>query len=640
MCRHSRFGLFVLVLAWGMAHGVAHAACLASADPVAARIDAIAARDPREAIRQAAAALAAGGSSDALRRASLLAVQAQSYSALELDGDARRAASTGLELARDPRSAAHVALSIALAENIYDAAGIDGAVASIEAERAAQPPGTPADICLLVALGGLQHRQNRTAESVASLTAAYRASAAPALIRQRVAAAAILAAVMRSAGDFQQALALNQEVIDWDSARGASIELSVNQYMRGSIYMGLRNYENAIGEFAKSRTLSERLGDSQGIAFADMSTCQAHIETGAMRLARQECDSAARVFNASRSTDVLKQCDALLARIDLAEGRLHSSLARLNEALDHGGTDMPQRQVAPIYKARAQTFAALGDYRAAFVDLDEYLNRYTAENELDRTLQAAAQRARFETDREIERNGALQRELALSTEMAAHRAGQLRFTVSVIVIGSIGTALLAYALYGNLRYRNRLIALAEQDDLTGLPNRRRIAALANQALTAAAASGRPVTIGLIDLDHFKSINDRCGHAIGDRVLKEFAALGRGLLRSQDAFGRWGGEEYLVVFHDTPLDAAVEVTDRLRAAALLIELPASAGDFHVSFSAGLAARTDNLQSLDAIVASADAALYEAKHQGRNLVRIDQDSYHAAATGVRQALRGRM
>ena len=82
--------------------------------------------------------------------------------------------------------------------------------------------------------------------------------------------------------------------------------------------------------------------------------------------------------------------------------------------------------------------------------------------------------------------------------------------------------LLTYILIANLRHRRELVRLARQDGLTALPNRRRTAELATAALNHAIENQRPLTVAVIDLDHFKTINDRCGHATGDYVLKEFA----------------------------------------------------------------------------------------------------------------------
>jgi diguanylate cyclase (GGDEF)-like protein len=307
--------------------------------------------------------------------------------------------------------------------------------------------------------------------------------------------------------------------------------------------------------------------------------------------------------------------------------------------LDRDGTNMPARQLAPIYYMRARSHAALHYYPSAYQDLDQYVKRYTTLNDLERTQQVAVATARFDTDREIERNAALQRELALSTERLERRRQELRWTVVIIALSGLVIALLAWLLNANLRYRRELLRLANQDVLTGLPNRRRATELATEALSSAAAEHRAVTIALIDLDHFKSINDRYGHAIGDQVLKEFARRARKVLRTFDTLGRWGGEEFLLILPNTALDAAVPVIHRMRSATADIQLPQTAHGLQVSFSAGLATRSKHVQSLNEIIASADAALYEAKNAGRNLVRLDHETYQAAASGVVRALYGK-
>ena len=145
-------------------------------------------------------------------------------------------------------------------------------------------------------------------------------------------------------------------------------------------------------------------------------------------------------------------------------------------------------------------------------------------------------------------------------------------------------------------------------------------------------------MAIIDLDHFKAINDRCGHAAGDHVLREFARVSRGALRATDVLGRWGGEEFLLILPETTLDAALASVERLRVLALAIQLPAADKEapLRITFSAGLATTADGARSLGEIIARADAALYEAKNEGRDLVRIDRESYQTASTGVRRAL----
>jgi diguanylate cyclase (GGDEF)-like protein len=326
----------------------------------------------------------------------------------------------------------------------------------------------------------------------------------------------------------------------------------------------------------------------------------------------------------------------LLARIDLAEGHPEKALATLNEVLDHSGTDVLPYRVAALYQWRARTNAALHNYRDAYNDLAEYMRRYVATNDADRTKQAVALRARFETDREVERNALLKRELDLSHEQSQRQAQQLRWNAIAAVSAVLVIALLIYFLVTNLRFRKQLVRLASLDGLTGLPNRRRTAELATEALADATASEKPLTVAIIDMDHFKFINDRCGHATGDYVLREFARLGRESVRACDVLGRWGGEEFLLIMPDATSDVAMATLERLRTLVFAINLPPSGAGLRVSLSAGLAVRERQVRSLDELIARADAALYLAKNEGRDLVRLADEKF-LTTSGIRRATR---
>jgi diguanylate cyclase (GGDEF)-like protein len=124
---------------------------------------------------------------------------------------------------------------------------------------------------------------------------------------------------------------------------------------------------------------------------------------------------------------------------------------------------------------------------------------------------------------------------------------------------------------------------------------------------------------MIDADHFKRINDTYGHQTGDEVLREISTRCRQTLRSNDVFGRYGGEEFLVVFPETTIDEAGAVAERLRVA--VGGQPIQIGDkaLEVTVSIGLASHAPG-HDLDKLVERADAALYAAKQSGRNIVRV--------------------
>ncbi|MEA3198091.1 MAG: hypothetical protein QOF32_2143 [Gammaproteobacteria bacterium] len=629
----------LLAIAWTAGSSPSVAACLNSQDPSIRELQTLVDKDAASALKQLETRLQTlehAPQPDVQLLASLYAVQAQAYAILELDGDAKAAALKGLRFAVRVNDPVHLDLLSTYAESVYDAAGIDSALESIDAARAAQAGGSLADTCLLITRGLLEYRADRTDVAIGNLIQAYRASAAPELAEPRMLAAEVLATVMRSTGDYPQALALNREVIDWETAHGATLRLSVNRFLRGRILSLMGQYAPAIDEFTEARELSVQLNDTQGVAFADLLDCNARIELGQFQRAALECSNALRAFRAVHSADEVKDAQASLARIDLANGHADKALAALNEVLDQGGADLLPSRVASLYEWRARASAALGNYRDAYSDLAEYARRYAAANDADRSRQAAALRARFETDREIERNALLKRELQASREQAQRQARQLRWNAIAVTSGVLVIALLIYFLMANRRYRQQLVKLASQDALTGLPNRRCTAELATAALARATANEESLTIALIDLDHFKFINDRCGHGTGDFVLKEFARVGREALRDSDVLGRWGGEEFLLVMPGATVEIAQANLERMRTLLFGISLPPSGAGLRVSLSAGLATSLKHGRSLDEMIARADSALYVAKNEGRDLVRVADESY-LTTTAIRRVVR---
>ena len=168
----------------------------------------------------------------------------------------------------------------------------------------------------------------------------------------------------------------------------------------------------------------------------------------------------------------------------------------------------------------------------------------------------------------------------------------------------------------------RNLAVAEiraaTDGLTGLPNKRAVTDALKRTFAQAATTKAPLALLLLDLDHFKQINDQRGHAVGDQVLANVGATLRSVLRARDFAGRNGGEEFAVLLPDTEIGAALEIAERVRAAIAEISLPGT--DVSVTASIGVAGFPGQASTLDRLERLADAALYLAKRQGRNRVEL--------------------
>jgi len=163
----------------------------------------------------------------------------------------------------------------------------------------------------------------------------------------------------------------------------------------------------------------------------------------------------------------------------------------------------------------------------------------------------------------------------------------------------------------------RIEELAELDELTGSYNRRCIMRMLDEEIARAGRNGAPCSIALIDLDWFKRINDAFGHPTGDEVLRTFAITMFANIRGIDRFGRYGGEEFLLVLPDMSTDNAVRALDRLRAIIADLDWSAFSPDMRVTISAGVATLKPD-ETPDTFLARADRALYVAKARGRNRI----------------------
>ncbi|MFT3720004.1 GGDEF domain-containing protein [Pseudorhodoferax sp.] len=187
-------------------------------------------------------------------------------------------------------------------------------------------------------------------------------------------------------------------------------------------------------------------------------------------------------------------------------------------------------------------------------------------------------------------------------------------TFVVIILSSLGFILMAK---DRADAANRY--LATHDGLTGVANRRALLLALERDVARTVRTGKPYALLMLDIDHFKAINDSHGHGAGDAVLRHVAAVLQARLRAQDMLGRYGGEEFLVLLPDTPLRGAARLAETLREA--VEQAPCAYGGRSLAVTASIGASSMHMapgDSVDPLVQAADLALYAAKAAGRNRV----------------------
>jgi diguanylate cyclase (GGDEF)-like protein len=171
----------------------------------------------------------------------------------------------------------------------------------------------------------------------------------------------------------------------------------------------------------------------------------------------------------------------------------------------------------------------------------------------------------------------------------------------------------------NARLFDEVQRLATLDGLTGTYNRRHFMDVANLAFESARRFGQPLAAIMLDVDHFKSVNDRYGHAVGDQVLRALADRCRAALRSIDVLGRYGGEEFAIMLPGTQRhNGAMILAERIRQQVAQEPVQTDAGPVRVTVSVGVAGMEADTPDPGELFKRADSALYEAKQAGRNRV----------------------
>lgn len=166
-------------------------------------------------------------------------------------------------------------------------------------------------------------------------------------------------------------------------------------------------------------------------------------------------------------------------------------------------------------------------------------------------------------------------------------------------------------------FENKLVEFATIDSLTGALNRRAFMEAAHAALTLARRHGRPLSLLMLDADHFKTVNDTHGHHVGDAVLMRLSALARTCVRGTDSFGRLGGEEFAILLPETDGEHAIEVAERLLSTVRSAEVAGDEGAIvRFTVSIGLVALGSDIADVEELLRRADRALYRAKSLGRD------------------------
>lgn len=599
-----------------------HAACLAEQGGRLAPLEQLAFNQPRAALAAATATLAASKAAPASELAALNAIAAEAARQIGLSKQSAAFADTGLALLPpDATSDLAVRLRTVRAFVSTNLGGMDAAIVDLN-RLAESVKGRPLALgCILRDRGWLHFRDGDTDQALDDLLRAWELLRRTASPDEAMVVSGRLSMAQFSVHDYAQALTLVDESIAFFRRRNARLRLATALDRRASILTAADRFDEALVSANEALKIHSAAGDRVGTGQSQLRLCAVEAARHAFGTATMWCDAAEATLKQTSGVDDNDErtLAALRGKVLLDQGKPRQALSQLDFAAAPGGA-VPAFDLTELHAMRARALAALGNYKRAYAMQSEYLRGTQQQFELDRMRELTRQRARFENDRQHQRLALLQKDSALA---AAQLQSQQRATRLAAIAGlaALLTALaLGYALLANRKHRAQLIDQAERDYLTGLPNRRAIVRAGVQALKVVRGSNSGLVLALIDLDHFKHVNDRYGHAVGDKLLQRFAFTSRAVLGSQAQLGRYGGEEFLLVFGKQRIEDARALGEQLREAICATSIDVEGTALHVTLSMGLAQSVSGDEEFDQLARRADAALYLAKTRGRNRVEV--------------------
>jgi len=322
----------------------------------------------------------------------------------------------------------------------------------------------------------------------------------------------------------------------------------------------------------------------------------------------------------SKYQQLISQFDALLAQAYLDAGdpglARQSALAVVAQRARNKSGEPLSVAYKVLYQLEKQQ-GNLGkalDYHEKYQDANKgYLNAVNARALAYQTVQQQLVANKLQVETLGKQNKILQLQQTLNTK--ASETSRLYIILLITVL-----AFIAFWAYRVKRSQLRFMKLARRDGLTGIYNRQHFINEVELQLKYCRKSSREVCLVLLDLDHFKAVNDTYGHATGDQVLKNAVAACQAHLRSSDIFGRLGGEEFGIVLPDCSLQRVVERVELIRRAISTSARRDEQPDLVVSASFGVASTAHTGYEMRDLLVAADDALYRAKRDGRNRVRV--------------------
>ena len=466
--------------------------------------------------------------------------------------------------------------------------------------------------------GEMYSYQGELAEGLMELMDSHRRYEALGLETKGREVLARIANAYRRMGLYERAQSYFQELEHDYRVQGDEEHLVDIHTQQGLLYVETGDYERALPLMAEAELYY--LGQQQDgmLAWTRIEMATVLLNQGKTEQAMAKLEQAASLLHQQgKGADSVTRGHwyIVMAMALDATGKPAEALRYLDQAEPIFAKEQNLRFLAWVHEVRARVLERQGRIREALANLKLYVKTKQALEKMLQEQRSLQMRFEFDLARKELENQSLRSNQQLQAEKLKQLQERRYWQYLVVTLLVLVMGILVIHQRGRTRKMHRL---AMTDELTGIHNRRQIQAKGRKWFNEAREGGKPLCVLLLDIDHFKKVNDRLGHHVGDLVLTAVAQCIEDQLRSLDRVGRNGGEEFLVLLPDTRLDEAAEVAERIRQEVSLLRIEGVPEDHPIHISIGCAEYRPEDDNLGELVRRADEAMYQAKLAGRNRV----------------------
>lgn len=429
--------------------------------------------------------------------------------------------------------------------------------------------------------------------------------------------------VLKALGDIPRAMEYYERALDKYGRLNNPGGVAGCRYNLGVLQEELKQFDAALASYGEAQRAAEALGDQYILSLALASTGSALRSAGRLGEAEVAIGRALEVCQRMDRRRGIADNLLKLASVQRLQGHLPAALLSAQEGLALAEGLEDRRMVADAHRELAEVYEAMGRPREALASFRRFEVIDEEVAGVEKSSQVSKLMIAFESARKEQEITALHGQR--QAERRVRWAVTAMLGLALVVIGLLVAGYRLKVQSANaIAAKNaeleqayaRVEALARIDELTQLFNRRGIFEFLQHEVARSRREKLPLALVLGDIDNFKGVNDTCGHATGDAVLRAVAEAIRGSVRVTDAVARWGGEEFLVALPATGLEGAALVADKIRAAVAAVAVAGAGEVGAITITLGVSVCLDG--DLEAALRRADAAVYEGKGAGKNRV----------------------